>query len=138
MPIPHVPALSPSASRGPLVTVSLMQIRSIDHAGLPVLVLEGEVDLYQSPELRAVLQEHVNVKTPALALDLAGVPYIDSSGLATIVEYVRSAQSFDGRIVLMGLSVRVKTIFDLVRLGEILPIVETRDDARAALLAPPA
>ncbi len=115
-----------------------MQVRPIDHAGIPVLLLEGEIDLYQSPELRAVLQEHVKTRTPALALDLAGVPYIDSSGLATIVEYLRSAQSFGGRIVLVGLSVRVKTIFDLVRLGEILPIVETRDDARAALLSPTA
>lgn len=115
-----------------------MQVRLIDHAGLPVLLLEGEVDLYQSPELRVVLQAHAKAKTPALALDLTGVPYIDSSGLATIVEYVRSAQGFGGRIALMGLSVRVKTIFDLVRLGEILPIVATRDDARAALLSPPA
>ena len=113
-----------------------MQVRPIDHAGLPVLLLEGEVDLYQSPELRAVLQEHVKTMTPALALDLTGVPYIDSSGLATIVEYVRGAQEFGGKIVLLGLSVRVKTIFDLVRLGEILPIVETRDEARAKLLPP--
>ena len=51
---------------------------------------------------------------------------------------MRSAQEFGGRIVLLGLSVRVKTIFDLVRLGEILPIVQTRDDARARLLSPPA
>ena len=115
-----------------------MQVRPIDHAGLPVLLLEGEVDLYQSPELRTVLQAHVKTRTPALALDLTAVPYIDSSGLATIVEYVRSAQDFGGKIALLGLSVRVKTIFDLVRLGEILPIVATRDDARAALLPPPA
>lgn len=115
-----------------------MQVRPIDHSGIPVLLLEGEVDLYQSPELRAVLQDYVKARTPALALDLTDVPYIDSSGLATIVEYVRSAQEFGGRIVLLGLSVRVKTIFDLVRLGEILPIVATRDDAHARLLSQPA
>ena len=115
-----------------------MQVSQIDHAGLPILLLEGEVDLYQSPDLRVVLQEHVKNKTPALALDLTGGPYIDSSGLATIVEYVRSSQEFGGKIVLLGLSARVKTIFDLVRLGEILPIVATRDDARARLLSPSA
>lgn len=103
-----------------------------------MLLLEGEVDLYQSPILRSVMQEHVKARTPSLALDLTGVPYIDSSGLATIVEYVRSAQAYGGKIVLLGLSVRVKTIFDLVRLGEIIPIVETRDDAHARLLSPPA
>jgi anti-sigma B factor antagonist len=115
-----------------------MQVSAIDHAGLPVLFLEGEVDLYQSPILRTELQAHVKARTPALALDLSGVPYIDSSGLATIVEYVRDAQAFGGKIALLGLSVRVKTIFDLVRLGEILPIVATRDDAHARLLSPSA
>ena len=131
-------ALSTSALRRALITLFAMQVRPIDDAGLPILLLEGDVDLHQSPVLRAVLLAHVETRTPALALDLSGVPYIDSSGLATIVEYVRSAQEFGGKIVLLGLSVRVKTIFDLVRLGEILPIVETRDAARARLLSPPA
>ena len=138
MPIPLVPGtfhfLAPPRADNALP----MQVRSIDDAGLPILLLEGDVDLHQSPILRAALQAHVKAQTPALALDLSGVPYIDSSGLATIVEYVRSAQSFGGRIALLGLSVRVKTIFDLVRLGEILPIVATLDDARARLLSPPA
>ena len=128
--------LSPSAPDPALLTLFSMQVRPIDDAGLPILLLEGDVDLHQSPVLRSVLMEHVKTRTPALALDLSGVAYIDSSGLATIVEYVRSAQEFGGRIVLLGLSVRVKTIFDLVRLGEILPIVATRDDARTVLLSP--
>lgn len=138
MPISHARATFPFRAAPPAGNGLDMQVSPIDHAGLPVLLLEGEVDLYQSPILRAVLQEHVKAKTPALALELTDVPYIDSSGLATIVEYVRSAQDFGGKIVLLGLSVRVKTIFDLVRLGEILPIVATRDDAHARLLPPSA
>ena len=138
MPIPRMRGTFPFRAAQPAGNALAMQVSPIDHAGLPVLVLQGEVDLYQSPILRATLQEHVKTRTPALALDLTEVPYIDSSGLATIVEYLRSAQEFGGKIVLLGLSARVKTIFDLVRLGEILPIVETRDDARARLLSQPA
>ena len=138
MPIPCVPGTFPFPSPARAGNAFAMQVRPIDDAGLPILLLEGDVDLHQSPVLRAVLLAHVETRTPALALDLSGVPYIDSSGLATIVEYVRNAQEFGGKIVLLGLSVRVKTIFDLVRLGEILPIVATRDEARAALLSPPA
>ena len=135
MPIPRAGGTFPFRTAEPAGNALPMQVSPIDHAGLPVLFLEGEVDLYQSPILRTILQEHVKARTPALALDLSGVPYIDSSGLATIVEYVRGAQEFGGKIALLGLSVRVKTIFDLVRLGEILPIVATRDDAHARLLA---
>ena len=138
MPIPRVPGTFPFRAAQPAGNALAMQVRPLDHAGLPVLLLEGEIDLYQSPILRTVLQEHVKAKTSALALDFTDVPYIDSSGLATIVEYVRSAQEYGGKIVLLGLSARVKTIFDLVRLGEILPIVGTRDEARTRLLSPPA
>ncbi len=138
MPIPRAPGTFPFRAPARAGNALAMQVRPIDDAGLPILLLEGDVDLHQSPVLRAVLIEHVKTRTPALVLDLSGVPYIDSSGLATIVEYVRSAQQFGGRIALLGLSVRVKTIFDLVRLGEILPIVATRDDARARLLSPSA
>jgi anti-sigma B factor antagonist len=115
-----------------------MQVREIEDQGLPVLLIAGEIDLHRSPELRAVLQTHVAARRPALVLDLTGVEYIDSSGLATIVEYLRSAQDFGGRIALVGLSPRVRTIFDLVRLGEIIPIAATLAEARAALLSPPA
>jgi anti-sigma B factor antagonist len=115
-----------------------MQVRATDEAGLPVILIEGEIDLHESPELRAVLQTYVEKRTLGLAIDLSGVNYIDSSGLATFVEYVRSAQQFGGRLALLGLTVRVRTIFDLVRLSEILPIVGTIAEARASLLAPPA
>ncbi len=115
-----------------------MQVRESQDDGVPVLHLEGEIDLHQSPELREVLQGHVKVKRPALAIDLSGVDYIDSSGLVTLVEYLRQAQEYDGRLALSGLSGRVKTVFDLVRLSEFLPIYETLDQARAALSKPPA
>ena len=115
-----------------------MQVREIEDDGLPVLLIAGEVDLHRSPELRAVFQTHVKACTPALAVDLSAVEYIDSSGLATIVEYLRSAQDYNGRIALVGLSPRVRTIFDLVRLGEIIPIATTLAEARAALHSPPA
>lgn len=115
-----------------------MHVRQSQDDGVPVLHLEGDIDLHQSPELRTVLQGYVQRRQPALAIDLSGVDYIDSSGLATLVEYVRQAQEYNGRLVLAGLSVRVKTVFELVRLSEFLPIYETLDQARSALLEPPA
>lgn len=115
-----------------------MQLRETADGGLAVIILEGEIDLHQSPLLRAALQGHVRSATPALVLDLSAVTYVDSSGLATIVEYLRSAHQFGGRIALAGLGARVRTIFDLVRFGELLPIVPTLAEARAALSTPPA
>jgi len=114
-----------------------MQTREHTDQGLQVLVIEGEIDLACSPDLRAILHGYAKKKVPALALDFEAVKYVDSSGLATLVEYVRLAQPFRGRFGLANVNQRVRTIFELVRLHEFFPIYPTLAEARAALLAPP-
>ena len=114
-----------------------MQTRELHEDGLDILVIEGEIDLSCSPELRQILRCYVKAKCPALILDFKGVSYVDSSALATLIEYVRDAQEFGGRMAIVQMNERVRTIFDIVRLGEFLPIQPTIADARAALLVPP-
>ena len=98
-----------------------------------VLSLTGEVDLQHSPALRKVLQEKIKVHCPALIIDFSGVEYIDSSGLATLVEYRRDSRAYKGEFALANLSTRVRTIFELVRLNEIIQIHAALADAKASL-----
>ena len=100
-----------------------------------VIKLSGEIDLQHSPKLRQLLQSKVCSKAPVLLLDFTDVKYIDSSGLATLVEYYKSARSYSGRMAVAGLSNRVRSIFDLVRLGEVFGVFATLDEARNALLS---
>ncbi len=111
-----------------------MQTHESEHDGLRVVELEGEIDLARSPELRRVLDVHAKSQTPALALDFRGVEFIDSSGLATIIEYCRKAHEFGGKYAIFGLRERVRTVFEIVRLNEILPLFDTVEQAHAALL----
>ncbi len=104
---------------------------------MQVLAIDGEIDLACSPDLRTLLHGYAKKKAPALLLDFQGVTYVDSSGLATLIEYVRLAQPFGGKFGLAHVSERVRTIFDLVRLTEFFPIYPTLAEARAALLASP-
>ena len=114
-----------------------MQTREHTDQGVQVLVIEGEIDLACSPDLRTLLHGYAKKKAPVLLLDFQGVNYVDSSGLATLIEYVRLAQPFGGKFGLAHVSERVRTIFDLVRLTEFFPIYPTVAEARAALLASP-
>jgi anti-sigma B factor antagonist len=114
-----------------------MQTRERMDQGVQILVVEGEIDLACSPELRAILHRYAKQKAPALLLDLQGVTYVDSSGLATLVEYVRLAQAFAGKLGLAHVSERVRTILELLRLTEFFRIYPTIDEARSALLAAP-
>ena len=102
-----------------------------------ILNLAGEIDLAHSPELRKILQEKIKAKCAALIVDFSGVEYIDSSGLATLVEYRRDSQKYNGKFCLASLSTRVRTIFELVRLNEIIPLHATLDDALAAVKSNP-
>src|SRR5258706_10628749 len=98
--------------------------------------LNGEIDLQQSPRLRQLLQTKVHDRVPVLLLDFTEVKYIDSSGLATLVEYYKNARPYSGRLAVAGLSKRVRSIFELVRLSEVFGVYPTVAEAQEALQAP--
>ncbi len=112
-----------------------MQIEKSTAEGATTLKLTGEIDLHASPTLRAELQANAKAKTPVLLVDFTDVDYIDSSGLATFIEYVREAAAYQGKIALFGLKKKVRTIFDLVRLNELFTITDSAEAATAALAA---
>ena len=100
-----------------------------------IVRLNGEIDLQHSPKLRQLLQSKVAERPPVLLLDFTEVKYIDSSGLATLVEYYKNSRPYSGKLAVAGLSPRVRGIFDLVRLGEIFEVYATMAEAEQALQA---
>ena len=112
-----------------------MQWSESQDGNIVTLTLGGEIDLQYSPELRKILQEKIKARCPVLVIEFSGVEYIDSSGLATLVEYCRDSRAFAGALALAGLRERVRTIFDLVRLNELLTIYTTLDEAKMAIRA---
>ena len=112
-----------------------MQIEKSTANSATTLKITGEIDLHGSPALRAELQACAEEKTPVLLVDFTDVDYIDSSGLATFIEYVRGASPYHGKIALFGLKKKVRTIFDLVRLNELFTITDSAEAATAALAA---
>lgn len=95
---------------------------------LSVLHFSGEIDLHQSAEARIAFKQPLAEHCPLLILDLSGVTYMDSSGLATLVEYRRDAAAFNGRLVVAGLRPRLRNLFEIVRLNELIPVYETVAD----------
>lgn len=110
-----------------------MEISERMENGVIDLQLTGEIDLHASPMLRERLHKLAAKKTPALAVDFSGVSYIDSSGLATLVEYVRDAKPHGGKLALHGLQPKVQMVFELVRLNELFTIAPDKAAAFAAI-----
>lgn len=115
------------------VSNSPMQVEKIDIPGVPALKISGEIDLHASPELRQSLREFLAAKSPNLLLDMSDVDYIDSSGLAVLIEYMKESQPFGGKLGLFGLRDKVQSILRLVGLDRFFVIEETAEKALARL-----
>ena len=113
-----------------------MEIAEKKERDVAIMVIKGEIDLHVSPSLRTALKAKAQAKTPRLLLDFAAVGYIDSSGLATLIEYYQSARAYQGKLALCALSSSVRSSFDLVRLTEVFSIFPTEPEALKALAAP--
>lgn len=94
-----------------------------------VVVLNGDVDLHHSPSLHAALVEVASNRPKRLMLDLRGVPYMDSSGVGTLVEVFRRVTAYKGKMVLFGLSPRVRSVFEITKLDRFFTICEDEEQA---------
>jgi len=113
-----------------------MTIDQSTAGGVLTLKISGLIDLAGSPKLREQLHDVAETKPAAVVIDLAEVTYIDSSGLATLIEFYRELKAVNGRLALCCLQPRVRTVFDLVRLNELFQISETAELAATAVTAP--
>jgi anti-sigma B factor antagonist len=102
---------------------------SVRESGVAQVVdVEGDVDLGTSPNLRRALFDLMD-KTPKLAVNLRKVGYIDSSGIATLIEVLKSTQRLPMEFILFGLSPAVQDAFRLTHVNRIFRIVETEEQA---------
>jgi len=99
-----------------------MRIEKTSRPTLTVLRPSGEIDLHSTPALRAELLACLSEKTPCLLLDFGAVSYIDSGGLAALIEYVKGSSGFGGKLGIFGIQKNVLAVFELVRLDQFFTI----------------
>ena len=99
-----------------------------DHSN--VLPLKGEIDLHVSPSVTASLNNMIERKPERLVVDLSGVTYIDSAGLAALIGAMQKVEGYGGKFLLAGLQETVRSIFEISRLDQVFQIFP---DANAAL-----
>jgi len=97
-----------------------------------VLAPQGEVDMARSPLLRKAIGDAMKSKPGKLVLDLSAVAYMDSSGLATLVEALQNSRKASLALVLCGLTPRVRSILEIARLNTVFTLCDTREQALAS------
>jgi len=97
-----------------------------------VLPLDGEIDLHVSPEVAQSLKSMIARKPNQVVVDLTKVTYVDSSGLAVLIEGMQNVQEYGGRFRLAGVQEDVKHVFDIARLDQVFDIYPDVDAALTA------
>jgi anti-sigma B factor antagonist len=98
-----------------------------------VISIKGDVDLYSSPSVRKAIIALTEKKTPVIMVDLNGVSYMDSSGVATLVEGLQQTGKYKGRFKLFGLGMAVREVFELSRLDKVFEIYPNEEAAFSSL-----
>lgn len=91
-----------------------------DDGGDPGLVVVGELDIATVPVLRRSVSEVLLRSPTRLILDLHGVDFIDSSGLAVLLELVSTI----GRVEIFQPSAAVRRVIELSGLAAVLPMTQ--------------
>lgn len=99
-----------------------------EHGGYTVVAFEGDVDLDSSPAARKVLLDCVN-RTRPLVVDMSGVSYIDSSGVASLVESLQAARKAGQGFALAAVSESALRVLQLARLDKVFAIHPSLDEA---------
>ena len=106
-----------------------MKIQSTNQGDIHVLEISGELDYHSSPELREKLTELTGKQAPKILVNLGGVDYMDSSGIATFVEAFQKAKRYQGRLILAALTPTVRGVFEIAKLDSIFEITSTVAEA---------
>ena len=120
------------ASQGPGSRVSSPRIHEVEAGLHHVLPLEGEIDLHVSPRVATELRALIKDKPEKLVIDLSKVTYIDSSGLAVLIDGMQNVEAYGGKLYLVGMQEDVRIMFEMSRLDQEFRIRRNVADALAA------
>jgi anti-sigma B factor antagonist len=105
-------------------------IRTERDGSVCTVVLEGEVDVYTAPQLKAELVKLIDDGCVGMILDLEKVAFIDSSGLGVLVGALRRAREKGGAVRIICTRDSVLKIFRITGLDKVFPIFADASEAR--------
>ncbi len=109
-----------------------MEISSRQMDKITIFDVTGDIDLANSPAVRkALLREVKEKRTPRVVMNLSKVRYIDSSGVASLVEGLKASRDSGTRFILFGLSTSAREVLQLSRLLRIFEVYDNEEQALA-------
>lgn len=103
-----------------------MEVKLVQVEEVAIYQVNGEINISTSPDLKKQFEKQPAKK---VVVNLEKVTYIDSSGLATLVEMLKKTRSQGGALGLAGMSDKVKSLFEITKLDKLFTICQSQDEA---------
>jgi anti-sigma B factor antagonist len=105
--------------------------------GCTVVTLDGRLDARRAKAVGETLRDAVNEGAMGVVVDLTGVPFIDSAGLAALVSALKTSRKAGRNLVLAGIQPQTHTVFTLTMLDKVFTIYSTLQAALDSLQPEP-
>ncbi len=110
-----------------------MKISARRHDKTTIFDLSGDIDFANSPKVRdSVLREIRESHRPRVMMNLSQVRYLDSSGVASLVEGLKASRDLGSLFILIGLSPSAREVLQLSRLIKVFEIYDSEEQAMAS------
>jgi len=106
-----------------------MRVTINDRDGVTVCGIEGEIDINTAPQFKKAFDRVIKDKKEKIVINMAKVEYIDSSGLATLVELLKNFRKISAKLKLTNLSSKVMSLFEITKLEKLFDISPTEEEA---------
>ena len=113
-----------------------MRLESEIRDGVFVLRLKGRFVTGSNAEVASARNQLQGTGLVNAIVDLGEVPYIDSTGLAFLVDLYKILQGRGGQLAVAGANARVLEVLELTRIGELIPVFDDQEIALVTLRAP--
>ncbi|MFG2167849.1 STAS domain-containing protein [Micromonospora chersina] len=99
--------------------------------GCTVLEVRGEIDMATSPQLREGLQRLVDAGDRQVVVDLAGVGFMDSSGLGALVVMFKALRDVGGRLCVAAVQPAVRSVLTVTSVDRAIQVYDSVQAAEA-------
>ncbi len=94
-----------------------------------VLDITGEIDLYNAPEIKDIINKLIEEQKYNVIINLEKVSYIDSSGIGALISSLSNLKKYQGGLKIINVYASVRKVFELTKLTSFFEIFDSEEDA---------
>ncbi|MGL4369461.1 MAG: STAS domain-containing protein [Spirochaetota bacterium] len=106
-----------------------MEINQRAKADVTILDISGEIDLYNAPEIKDIINQLIEDQKYNVIINLEKVSYIDSSGIGALISSLSNLKKYQGGLKIINVYASVRKVFELTKLTSFFEIFDAEDEA---------